>query len=104
MRENFARMMGQFTVPQVRTTGTELGERPAVLVEPEGERRPGTILYFHGGSFSLGSPQTAMGLTAGLVTRTGYRALSLDYRLAPEHPFPAAIEDCLAAYRALLED
>ncbi|GAA1938541.1 alpha/beta hydrolase [Amycolatopsis minnesotensis] len=104
MRENFARMMAQFTVPQVRTTGTELGERPAVLVEPEGEQRPGTILYFHGGSFSLGSPQTAMGLTAGLVTRTGYRALSLDYRLAPEHPFPAAIEDCLAAYRALLDD
>ncbi|MEW1914516.1 alpha/beta hydrolase [Kitasatospora sp. NPDC085895] len=104
MRDDFARMMARFTVPKVRTTDTELGGRPAVLVEPEGEQRPGTILYFHGGSFSLGSPQTAMGLTAGLVTRTGYRALSLDYRLAPEHPFPAAIEDCLTAYRTLLED
>ncbi|MFJ2774727.1 alpha/beta hydrolase [Streptomyces sp. NPDC087300] len=104
MREDFARMMAQFAVPQVRTTDTELGGRPAVLVEPESDQRPGTILYFHGGSFSLGSPQTAMGLTAGLVTRTGCRALSLDYRLAPEHPFPTAIEDCLAAYQALLED
>ncbi|MEV6583626.1 alpha/beta hydrolase [Streptomyces sp. NPDC051582] len=104
MRSDFAELMAQFPVPKVRTSDTVLGERPAVLVEPEGETRPGTILYFHGGSFSLGSPRTAMGLTASLVTRTGLRALSLDYRLAPEHPFPAAIEDCLAAYRALLDD
>lgn len=106
IRENFARMMAQFTIPPVRTTDTELGGHPAVLVEPEGQdaQRPGTILYFHGGSFSLGSPQTAMGLTASLVTRTGFRALSLDYPLAPEHPFPAAIDACLAAYRALLDN
>ncbi|MGI5339481.1 alpha/beta hydrolase [Streptomyces sp. CA-181903] len=104
MRGDFAALMALFPVPEVRTTESVLGERPAVLVEPEGAARPGTILYFHGGSFSLGSPRTAMGLTAGLVTRTGFRALSLDYRLAPEHPFPAAIEDCLDAYRALLDD
>ncbi|MYR63531.1 alpha/beta hydrolase fold domain-containing protein [Streptomyces sp. SID625] len=86
-----------------RVSDVVLGERFAVLVEPEGEVCAGTILYFHGGSFSMGSPRTAMGLTVGLVTRTGFRGLSLDYRLAPEHPFPAAIEDCLAAYRALLD-
>ncbi|MGC4869262.1 alpha/beta hydrolase [Micromonospora sp. DT53] len=103
MRESFATLMAPFPVPPVRTSELTLGGRPAVLVEPEGQARPGTILYFHGGSFALGSPRTAMGLTASLVTRTGVRAFSLDYRLAPENPFPAAIEDCLAAYRSLLD-
>ena len=104
MREGFARFMRSFPVPAgVRGTPTKLADRPAVLVEPDGDARTGTILYFHGGSFSLGSPETAMVLTAHLVRRTGVRAISLDYRLAPEHPFPAAIEDCLAAFRSLLD-
>ncbi|WP_406629291.1 alpha/beta hydrolase [Amycolatopsis sp. WGS_07] len=105
MRAGFAAMMSQFPVPaEARQTPATLAGRPTVLVEPPATPRPGTILYFHGGSFSLGSPHTAMSLTANLVLRTGIRALSLDYRLAPEHPFPAGIEDCLAAYRSLLED
>jgi epsilon-lactone hydrolase len=104
MREGFAAFMGAFAVPAgVRRTPAELAARPAVLVEPEGEAQPGTILYFHGGSFSLGSPETAMVLTANLVRRTRVRAISLDYRLAPEHPFPAAIDDCVAAFRSLLD-
>jgi epsilon-lactone hydrolase len=105
MRESFAALMAQFPVPPVHTTDLTLAGRPAVLVSPvEGVTSPGTILYFHGGSFALGSPRTAMGLTAGLVTRTGMRSISLDYRLAPENPFPAGIQDCLAAYRALLDE
>jgi monoterpene epsilon-lactone hydrolase len=107
MRQGFAAMMAQFPIPaDVRYTPTELGGRPAIRVEPAGpeaEARPGTILYFHGGSFALGSPQTGMVNTANLVRRTGLSAVSLDYRLAPEHPFPAAIEDGLAAYRSLLD-
>ncbi|AHH99002.1 alpha/beta hydrolase [Kutzneria albida] len=104
MRLGFAAMMNAFPVPdEVVQTPTALAGRPAILVEPEATARPGTILYFHGGSFALGSPRTAMVLTANLVLRTGVRAISLDYRLAPEHPFPAAIEDCLAAYRSLLD-
>ncbi|WP_370950298.1 alpha/beta hydrolase [Amycolatopsis sp. cg5] len=60
-------------------------------------------MYFHGGGFVYGSPETAMSLTGNLVTRTGFRAFSLDYRLAPENPFPAAIDDTVSAYRALLD-
>lgn len=104
MRENFAAMMNQFPIAPVPTSPLVIGGRPAVLVEPDLKARPGTILYFHGGSFVLGSPATAMGLTASLVIKTGMSAISVDYRLAPEHPFPAAIEDCLAVYRSLLDD
>ncbi|MGN6425446.1 MAG: alpha/beta hydrolase [Leifsonia sp.] len=103
LRAGFAALMSTFPVPSgIRTISTDLGGRPAVLVEPVADPRPGILLYFHGGSFALGSPETAMGTTAQLVLRTGIPAISLDYRLAPEHPFPAAIEDGVAAYRALL--
>ncbi|MFG2721000.1 alpha/beta hydrolase [Streptomyces sp. NPDC048416] len=104
LRAGFRALMAGMIVPAgIRTRSTALGDRPAVLVEPAGTPRPGTILYFHGGSYVVGSPRTAMALTGNLVTRTGFRAYSLDYRLAPEHPFPAAIEDGLSAYRALLD-
>jgi acetyl esterase/lipase len=105
MRAGFAAMMDTMQVPaQVEATSTIIAGRRAVIVEPEESARPGTILYFHGGSFMLGSPETAMSLTANLVVRTGIRAISLDYRLAPEHPYPAGINDAVAAYRALLDE
>ncbi|MEU6744814.1 alpha/beta hydrolase [Spirillospora sp. NPDC046719] len=105
IRAGFRAMMAQLIVPDgIRTRSAPLGDRPAVLVEPAGGAEPGaTILYFHGGGFVFGSPETAMPLTANLVVRTGFRAYSLDYRLAPEHPFPAAIDDAVSAYRALLD-
>jgi monoterpene epsilon-lactone hydrolase len=103
MREGFAQLMARFPIPEVHRTEGALGQRRAVLVEPIGPHRPGILLYLHGGGFVFGSPETAMGLTASLVSRTGLPAWSLDYRLAPEHPFPAAIDDCLAAYRDLLD-
>lgn len=105
MRTGFAALMATMQQPLgFRTTQTTLATRPALRVEPEGGARPGTILYFHGGSYVVGSPGTALPLTANLVVRTGVTACSLDYRLAPEHPFPAATDDALAAYRALLDD
>ncbi len=105
MRSGFVALMATMPLPVgYRTTPTTLGTRPALRVEPEDGARPGTILYFHGGSYVVGSPATALPLTANLVVRTGATAYSLDYRLAPEHPFPAATDDALAAYRALLDD
>lgn len=104
-RSSFAKLMDTMIVPDdIRTTETTLGQRRALLVEPAGQPRAGTILYFHGGSFVVGSPETALSLTGNLVSRTGFRSISLDYRLAPEHPFPAGIDDCVAAYRALLDE
>ena len=60
------------------------------------ERLPG-LLYFHGGGFVAGSLDTHDGICRALTQASGCRLLSVDYRLAPEHPFPAAIEDGLAA-------
>jgi monoterpene epsilon-lactone hydrolase len=61
-----------------------------------------TILHLHGGAFVTGSPATHRELAARISASAGARLLSLAYRLAPEHPFPAAVEDALSAYRWLL--
>ncbi len=65
---------------------------------------PGNVmLYLHGGAYILGGPASHHGFVAQLGNAAGYEAYLLDYRLAPEHPFPAAREDALAAYRWLLQ-
>ena len=103
-RENFAKLMNALPVPEgIRVHETSLGGRPALRVSPDAAASPGTLLYLHGGSHVVGSPRTALGLTAGLVVRAGIPAISLDYRLAPEHPFPADVQDVVAAYGDLLE-
>jgi acetyl esterase/lipase len=61
----------------------------------------GTIFHIHGGGFALGSPEGSAGLASALARKTGMRAVSAGYRLAPEHPYPAALQDVTAAYRAL---
>lgn len=63
-----------------------------------------TILYLHGGGYYFCSPATHRGLVFAFAKRSGARIFSLDYRLAPEHPFPAALDDALAAYRKLMAD
>ena len=68
---------------------------------PEPPSRPGTLLYLHGGAYCVGSPSTHRALTARLARATGMALFAADYRLAPEHRFPAAIDDALATYRAL---
>jgi acetyl esterase/lipase len=63
-----------------------------------------TILYLHGGGYYFCSPATHRNLVFAFARRSGARIFSLDYRLAPEHPFPAAFDDALAAYRKLIAD
>ncbi|WP_330334653.1 alpha/beta hydrolase [Streptomyces sp. NBC_00536] len=104
LRAGFRALMATMIMPDdVCTVRTTLGGRPALHVTPDKGARAGTILYFHGGGFVFGSPETALSLTAQLVSKTGFDAYSVDYRLAPEHPFPAGLEDNLSAYRALLD-
>ncbi|WP_340375042.1 alpha/beta hydrolase [Streptomyces sp. SS7] len=87
----------------VVTRRTVLGGRPALELEPAEVSGHGRLLYLHGGGYAVGSPDTHEGLIGELARRVGLRALSVDYRLAPEHRFPAAVDDGLAAYRELLD-
>lgn len=102
-RRGFADLLGRPAPEGVATRRTVLGGRPALELEPAGAVGEGRLLYLHGGGYVVGSPDTFAGLTGELARRAGLRTVSLDYRLAPEHPFPAAVEDGLAAYRALLD-
>ncbi|MBA4266994.1 MAG: alpha/beta hydrolase, partial [Comamonadaceae bacterium] len=65
--------------------------------------RPGHVLYLHGGAYCVGSAATHRALTARLAQTTGLPVFAANYRLAPEHRFPAALDDVLAVYRALRE-
>jgi monoterpene epsilon-lactone hydrolase len=97
-------MLTSHPLPEdVRTTPGDLGGIPVVIVEIAGVEPRGTILHIHGGGFALGSAGGSVGLASSLARKTGMRAVSVDYRLAPEHPYPAALQDVTAAYRALVE-
>lgn len=74
----------------------------ATLTVPRDEIRGGVILYLHGGGYVGGTLDYAKGFSAVLAAECGMRVLSLEYRLAPEHPYPAALEDALASYLALI--
>lgn len=71
-------------------------------IEPAAPTNVGCILYLHGGAYVTMSARTHRSITSRLAAWSNARLFALDYRLAPEHPFPAALEDALAAYRALI--
>jgi acetyl esterase/lipase len=70
--------------------------------EPDGEPM-GVVQYVHGGAYVVGSARAYRRLTGHLARVSGCAVVSVEYRLAPEHPFPAPVDDCLAAYRGLLD-
>jgi len=76
--------------------------RPAEWLTPPGARASTVVLYLHGGGYVIGSPRSHRHLAAAVARASGARALLLDYRLAPENPFPAALDDAIAAYDWLL--
>lgn len=75
----------------------------AAWVIPKDERRQGVILYLHGGGYACGDLEYAKGYGSTLAVRCGIRVFSPAYRLAPESPFPAALEDALESYQYLLK-
>lgn len=80
----------------------KINDIPAVLIEPE-KSEEGVILYLHGGAYALGSIDSHLEFLSRLALATQQKVVAIDYRLAPEHPFPAALEDAIAAYRWLIQ-
>ncbi|MGO9265418.1 MAG: alpha/beta hydrolase [Candidatus Binataceae bacterium] len=78
------------------------GGVPAEWIVAPGAAQERVILYLHGGGYVMGSINTHRAMIARISRAAQAKALALDYRLAPEHPFPAAVEDAAAAYRWLL--
>lgn len=110
LRARFERDAGLiFAMPEGATFGRERVRRadgsqiPALWASLGRPDRHRAILYLHGGAYLAGSSQTHRHLGAALSGAAGAKVLILDYRLAPESPFPASVEDALAAYRQLLE-
>ncbi len=100
-------LVTRLTLPArgVDFTATTSGGVPGEFVQTRGlATARGTVLYLHGGAYCVGSPATHRAITSHIARRTAARVFVADYRLAPEHPFPAALDDAVAAYRALLRD
>jgi acetyl esterase/lipase len=88
----------------VSVTAATLGGVPTAEITVDGIDPRHVVLYFHGGVYVLGDAFQAASLAAQVGRRTRAKVISVDYRLAPEHPYPAAVDDALAAYEALLQN
>ena len=100
--ETFAKM---FLVVS-KGVSAESGQLAGIYVDwlrPKGARADKILLYLHGGAYIIGSRRTHRQLVSHMAREAGITAVLPEYRLAPEHPFPAGIDDAVAVYRALLE-
>ena len=94
LRATFNELMARIPVPDdVQQSPTTIGGVGAIEVTVRGADADadGVILYFHGGVYVIGTAAATVPLVGDLARRTGTRAITLDYRLAPEHPYPAAV-------------
>jgi epsilon-lactone hydrolase len=104
LRAGFEEVMRQIPVaPDVRTTPISVGGVGAVEVTIGGNDSGDVILYLHGGVYVIGSAAATVPLVSDLARRTATKVISVDYRLAPENPYPAALQDARAAYEGLLQ-
>jgi len=97
-------LSGQPLPADVTVTEAALGGVPTAEITVDGIEPRHVVVYFHGGVYVMGDAFLAADLASQVGRRTDARVISVDYRLAPEHPYPAAVDDALAAYEALLHD
>jgi monoterpene epsilon-lactone hydrolase len=89
---------------EVTVTAATLGGVPTAEITVDGIEPRHVVLYFHGGVYEMGDAFQAADLDSQVGRREDAKAISVDYRLAPEDPYPAAVDDALAAYDALLQN
>jgi epsilon-lactone hydrolase len=87
---------------EVTVTAATLGGVPTAEITVDGIEPRHVVLYFHAGVYVMGDAALTAGLASQVGRRTRAKVISVDYRLGPEHPYPAAVDDALAAYQALL--
>jgi epsilon-lactone hydrolase len=103
LRAAFNQLMSYVQVPaDIQQKPTSIGGVGAIEVTIDGTATEDVILYFHGGVYVIGTAAASVALVGELARRTGAKALTVDYRLGPEQPYPAAVEDAQAAYEGLL--
>ena len=104
-REAFDQMATQLEPPADLTREpVDAGGVPAEWIRAPGAADNGVLIYLHGGAYAVGSVEAYLGLISRLSQASRTKALGVDYRLAPEHLFPAAVEDAVTAYRWLLSN
>jgi acetyl esterase/lipase len=104
IRDAYAKMLGQNQPPAgVRFEAVDMGGVPATLVTPDELKTDAVLMYIHGGAYIVGRPDGYHGIGGNYAKMLGARVYMPDYRLAPEHQFPAPIDDTLRAYEWLLE-
>lgn len=92
--------------PRVEWERREIAGVPVFEIVPDGADTSddAPVLYdIHGGALVAGGGEACRLMASGAATRSGLRTFAIDYRMAPDHPYPAALDDCIAVYRALLE-
>ncbi len=82
----------------------EVGGVGAIVATPSKVPVERHILYFHGGGYVIGSPRSHIAMAARLAVHAHASISVIDYRLAPEHPYPACVDDCVAAYRSVVKE
>jgi len=104
-RKIFDKMMTEHPLPKdvITKPGTLNGVK-VLNIDIVGAKSDDVILYLHGGAYAIGTAATTADLASNIVRLSGVRAVSVDYRLAPEFPYPAAVEDAVAAYKGLLDN
>lgn len=104
-RKLLEKVAKRFSLPKnIEVTEVAAGDVKAEWIMLQGKNAGATIMYMHGGAYNSGSLNSHRHLVARLAAAANCHALHFDYRLAPEHPFPAALDDAFEAYQWLLQN